>query len=84
MSNNFKDNLRFLRLNSGLTQKQLAELLNVDQRTVSAWEKACPNPICKRSISFANYSRKITTVCFLNFVVKVRLLKRERRAFFMV
>ena len=44
MSNNFKDNLRFLRLNSGLTQKQLAELLNVDQRTVSAWEKGVSEP----------------------------------------
>ena len=44
MSNKFKDNLRFLRLNSGLTQKQLAELLNVDQRTVSAWEKGVSEP----------------------------------------
>lgn len=44
MRNNFKDNLRFLRLNSGLTQKQLAELLSVDQRTVSAWEKGVSEP----------------------------------------
>ncbi len=44
MRNNFKENLRFLRLNSGLTQKQLAEKLNVDQRTVSAWEKGVSEP----------------------------------------
>ena len=44
MRNNFKENLRFLRLNSGLTQKQLAEKLNVDQRNVSAWEKGVSEP----------------------------------------
>jgi transcriptional regulator with XRE-family HTH domain len=40
----FADNLRILRLNKKMTQGQLAELLSVDQRTVSAWEKKVCEP----------------------------------------
>ena len=43
----FKENLRQLRQSKSLTQKQLADLLNVDQRTISAWEKG----ICEPSFS---------------------------------
>ena len=34
----FAENLKALRRVAGITQKQLAALLEVDQRTVSAWE----------------------------------------------
>ncbi len=40
----FAENLKDLRISAGLTQKQLAEKLNVDQRTVSAWEKRVCEP----------------------------------------
>ena len=39
----FAENLKNLRILHGLTQKELAKLLAVDQRTVSAWE----NKICE-------------------------------------
>ena len=40
------ENLKCLRKTAGLSQKQLAEKLDVDQRTVSAWE----NGICEPSL----------------------------------
>ena len=46
----FADNLRILRLNKKMTQGQLAELLSVDQRTVSAWEKKVCEPDFKTLI----------------------------------
>nr|MBO4517655.1 helix-turn-helix transcriptional regulator [Clostridia bacterium] len=42
---NFAENLKNLRKAKGITQKQLAETLGVDQRTVSAWE----NGVCEPS-----------------------------------
>ena len=47
MSLNFKENLKALRTAKGLTQKELANILGVDQRTVSAWEKG----VCEPSFS---------------------------------
>ena len=44
MSLNFKENLKALRKAKGLTQKELANILGVDQRTVSAWEKGVCEP----------------------------------------
>ena len=41
----FAKNLKDLRTAKGLTQKQLAAALGVDQRTVSAWE----NGVCEPS-----------------------------------
>lgn len=41
----FAQNLKQLREMNRLTQKQLGALVNVDQRTVSAWE----NGICEPS-----------------------------------
>ena len=41
---NFSKNLRTLRISKKMTQKQLAVLLNIDQRTVSAWEKGICEP----------------------------------------
>jgi transcriptional regulator with XRE-family HTH domain len=43
----FAENLKNLRKSMGLTQKQLAELMLVDQRTVSAWE----NGVCEPSFA---------------------------------
>lgn len=43
----FKENLRELRKANGLTQGKLADMIGVDQRTVSAWEKG----ICEPSFS---------------------------------
>ncbi|MBQ7369395.1 MAG: helix-turn-helix transcriptional regulator [Clostridia bacterium] len=43
----FAENLKNLRKSMGLSQKQLAEIMLVDQRTVSAWE----NGICEPSFA---------------------------------
>ncbi len=43
----FAENLKALRLSKKLTQNQLAKTLNVDQRTISAWEKG----VCEPSFS---------------------------------
>ena len=43
----FKENLRRLRIEKGMTQTQLAQKLGVDQRTISAWEKG----VCEPSLS---------------------------------
>ena len=40
----FSENLKDLRINSKLSQKVLAQMLGVDQRTVSAWEKGVCEP----------------------------------------
>ena len=40
----FQENLKNLRMTAKLTQGQLAKLLSVDQRTVSAWEKSVCEP----------------------------------------
>ena len=40
----FAENLKNLRMESGLTQKKLAEMIGVDQRTVSAWERGTSQP----------------------------------------
>ncbi|MBR2330552.1 MAG: helix-turn-helix transcriptional regulator [Clostridia bacterium] len=43
----FAENLKNLRKGASITQKQLAEALCVDQRTVSAWE----NGVCEPSFT---------------------------------
>ena len=40
----FSENLKNLRKSFNMTQGELAKLLNVDQRTVSAWEKKVCEP----------------------------------------
>lgn len=40
----FAENLKSLRQTKQLTQNQLANLVGVDQRTVSAWEKGICEP----------------------------------------
>lgn len=41
---NFTENLRLLRKGKKLTQDELAKMLGVDQRTVSAWETGVCEP----------------------------------------
>lgn len=41
---NFCENLKTLRKTKGLTQKELASIVGVDQRTISAWEKGVCEP----------------------------------------
>ena len=43
----FAENLKRLRLSLKMSQGQLAKMLNVDQRTVSAWE----NEVCEPSFA---------------------------------
>ena len=43
----FAENLKILRNSKKITQGQLANILGVDQRTVSAWEKG----VCEPSFS---------------------------------
>ena len=40
----FAKNLRSLRKSKGLSQKELADIVGVDQRTVSAWENNVAEP----------------------------------------
>ena len=40
----FPENLKTLRKNKKLSQARLGELLSVDQRTISAWEKGICEP----------------------------------------
>lgn len=46
----FAENLKNFRVSKNLTQKQLANELGVDQRTVSAWEKG----VCEPSFTLLN------------------------------
>ena len=41
---NFAENLRNLRTSFNMTQEALAKTLNVDQRTISAWERGICEP----------------------------------------
>lgn len=40
----FKDNLKALRKSAGLSQSQLADMLNVSYKTVSHWESGYSEP----------------------------------------
>ncbi|MBR4800442.1 MAG: helix-turn-helix transcriptional regulator [Clostridia bacterium] len=40
----FAENLKSLRKSKGLSQKELADIVGVDQRTVSAWETKTAEP----------------------------------------
>lgn len=40
----FSENLKNLRRLANMTQQNLARILNVDQRTISAWEKGVCEP----------------------------------------
>ena len=40
----FAENLRILRKSRGMSQDDLAKLVNVDQRTISVWERGICEP----------------------------------------
>ena len=44
MKINFSKNLKKIRLEAKMSQKTLAEMLEVDQRTVSGWENDVAQP----------------------------------------
>lgn len=51
----FKDNLKQLRIEMGLTQKQLAEIVNVSLKTISHWEQGYSEPNINQLIILKNY-----------------------------
>ncbi|MBQ7831667.1 MAG: helix-turn-helix transcriptional regulator [Clostridia bacterium] len=50
-----KDNLKLLRLEKGVGQKDLAETLNVSVKTVSHWETGYTEPSIQQLIQIAEY-----------------------------
>lgn len=50
----FKDNLKQLRIEMKLTQKQLAEKLNVSFKTISHWENGYSEPSLQQLIILKN------------------------------
>ena len=51
----FADNLRKLRIENNLSQKALAEKLNVNFRTISAWEKSVCEPSLEMLVKLAEF-----------------------------
>lgn len=49
----FRDNLRVLRLEKGFTQKELAELVGIDQSTISDYEAGRSEPIISVAMKLA-------------------------------
>lgn len=50
----FKDNLKTLRLNSLLMQKEIAQILNVSVRTFQGWENGRTEPSIAKLIQIAD------------------------------
>lgn len=51
----FSQNLKYLRNEKGLTQSQLAEILNYTQSNICEWEKGTVEPKASALITLANY-----------------------------
>ena len=51
----FGKRLRELRLDKGLTQKQLGEIFNIDQTRISNWENQDYEPSLQTLIDFAKF-----------------------------
>lgn len=60
----FAENLKSLRKLASMTQKELADILKVDQRTVSAWE----NEICEPSFTMLSKLCEIFDESFDNIL----------------
>lgn len=60
MKNDFPKNLSFYRKEAGYTQTQLGKILQVDQRTISAWEKG----ICQPNLDDLISLKEILNVTF--------------------
>lgn len=50
----FKDNLKNLRMEKSLSQKQLAEKLNITLKTISHWETGYTEPSIAQMIQLAD------------------------------
>ena len=55
MENNFASNLKHLRIQSGLTQQELANKLGKDYSTIGKWELGQRSPIMTDVIRIANF-----------------------------
>lgn len=55
MENTFKDILKFLRLERGMGQVELAKDLGVSKGTISLWENGLREPSMSSLITLANY-----------------------------
>lgn len=53
--NNFSKNLKELRIEKGLSQQELAQILNVTQSTVAKWESGDREPNFSILIELSNY-----------------------------
>lgn len=54
LENNFAANLKYLRLQAGMTQEELAQKLNKDYSTIGKWELGQRSPIMADVIRIAN------------------------------
>lgn len=52
--NNFSINLKYFRIQSGLTQEELAKKLNKNYTTIGKWEKGIRSPILDDLIKIAD------------------------------
>ncbi|MBR4801032.1 MAG: helix-turn-helix transcriptional regulator [Clostridia bacterium] len=55
MENNFKENLKQLRKEGGLSQTQLANALNLTVKTISHWETGYTEPSIKQILELAEF-----------------------------
>ena len=55
MENTFKDNLKALRIETGLGQVELAQALGVSKGIISLWENGLREPNMSSLIMLANY-----------------------------
>ena len=59
-----KDKLKQLRVNSGLSQKKAAEMLNITNQTIQQWEKGATEPRASDLITMSEmYSVSIEEIC---------------------
>ena len=62
--NDFGKNLQYLRKEKGLSQKELGNIFNVCNQTISAWERGSAEPDIKTLIDFSCFF-KISLDCLL-------------------
>ena len=50
----FAENIREFRINKGITQKELADLVNTNQSTISKWENGTLEPSLKELVKICS------------------------------
>lgn len=73
MKNYFPDNLKFLRMQKGMTQEELAKKMNKDYSTIGKWELGQRNPIMADIIKLSD----LFNVPVQNLVEKDLRIKNE-------